>query len=207
MGTLDVPQTTPLKIATILTVLRIALGPLFLFLYLKYSLIGLSVHTYPLVLFGVLLFSELSDLLDGYVARRWNQVTELGKILDPTADSIARISVFLTFTQGPIQLPMVLVFVFLYRDVVIGMLRTLCALRGVALAARPSGKLKAAIQGIVCLTIIALLYAHVLGYLALGALQMSSLILVSLTALYTFISGVEYIVNNRSFIRHALEKS
>ena len=52
------------------------------------------------------------------------------------ANNIYRISVFLTFTQPPINLPLLIVFIFLYRDSVISTLRTICALRGFALAAR-----------------------------------------------------------------------
>jgi len=194
----------PLKFATILTTLRIFLGPLFLLVYVKHPQFGLSWTSFPIVLFAILLLSEVSDLLDGYVARKWNQVTDLGKILDPTADSIVRISVFLTFTRAPIDLPLYLVFIFLYRDVVIAMLRTLCALRGVALAARMSGKLKAVIQGTVCMVIVVLLLLHTHGVIPLKQLKNVSFILTGIAALYTLISGVEYIAKSWVFIKKAL---
>lgn len=108
-------QEATVQIALYLTLGRLLLGPLFLLVYLYYSYFGISFAVLPYVLLALLLVSEISDMLDGFFARKWNQVTELGKVLDPMADSIARISVFLTFTQGIIQLPLLLVFIFLPR--------------------------------------------------------------------------------------------
>ena len=135
-----------MQIALYLTLGRLLLGPLFLLIYLYYSYLGISFTVLPYVLFGLLLVSEVSDMLDGFFARKWNQVTELGKVLDPMADSIARVSVFLTFTQGIIQLPLILVFIFFYRDSIVSTLRTICALKGIALAAKLTGKIKAIVQ-------------------------------------------------------------
>lgn len=154
-----------------------------------------------LFLFGV---SELSDAVDGYLARKYNQVTDLGKILDPMADSIYRISVFLTFTLPPIKLPMVLIFIFLYRDSVISTLRTICALKGFALAARPSGKLKAFIQASTAFVVIVLLIPYSWGYLTQESLQSIATWLVSIAAVYTLFSGFEYLYSNREFIQRLL---
>ncbi len=154
-----------------------------------------------LFLFGI---SELSDAVDGYLARKYNQVTDLGKILDPMADSIYRISVFLTFTLPPINLPMVLIFIFLYRDSVISTLRTICALKGFALGARPSGKLKAFIQASMAFLVIILLIPYSWGYLSRETLHSVSTWLVSIAAVYTLFSGAEYIYTNRAFIQRLL---
>lgn len=197
----------PLKLALYLTLARIVISPIFLLVYLKYQDFGMNLVTLPIVLLGLLTLSELSDFFDGFIARRWNQVTDLGKILDPMADSIARISVFLTFTQGVIQLPLLLVLVFLYRDVFISMLRTLCALRGFTLAARTSGKIKAVIQAIAAFVILVLMIPFSLGSLSLEILQSVSLYVVAVAAVYTLFSGVEYIYANRLFIKQAWSKN
>ncbi len=191
-------------IAIVLTLSRILLGPLFLLLYLYYERWGIALPLLPYLLLIVMAISELSDLFDGFFARRKNQVTDLGKVLDPMADSIFRISVFLTFTQGLIQLPLLLVFVFIYRDMVISTLRTVCALRGVALAARWSGKIKAVLQAVVGFFILLLLLFYTWGVLSLGALQTISLYAVMLAALYTLLSAAEYLWVNRAYIKKAL---
>jgi len=185
--------------------MRIIIGPIFLFLYLDYENLNLSAQTLPYALFLLFCLSEVSDALDGFLARKYNEVTDLGKLLDPMADSIYRISVFLTFTLPPVNLPMILIFILLYRDSVISTLRTICALKGFALAARSSGKIKAVVQAISALIIILLLIPYSLGSLTQASLHWISTITVSIAALYTFASGVEYIYANRKYILMSLK--
>ncbi len=175
-----------------------------MFLYLEHDLLGISLAVLPYILLVLLGISELSDAFDGYVARKFHQVTDLGKILDPMADSIYRISVFLTFTQPPVNLPLLIVFIFLYRDSVISTLRTICALRGFALAARSSGKIKAVIQAGCLFVILLLMIPYTMGYLSYGVLHGISIGAVSLAALYALYSGVEYIWANRTYVLRLL---
>ncbi len=189
--------------ALVLTLGRIFICPIFLAVYLFYSKMGISFLAMPYVLLFLLILCELSDILDGIFARRSNQVTELGKILDPMADSVVRLSMLLCLTHGIVQLPLLLVFVFVVRDAVISTLRILCALRGKALAARFSGKLKAVLQGISLFFIVILLIPYTMGYLSIEALQQYSMWIVALTAAYTLCSGIEYIWAYRSYVTQA----
>lgn len=186
-----------------LTLLRIVLSPAFPILYLERERLGISLIWLPYILLFLLVICECSDYLDGMLARRRNEVTDLGKVLDPMADSITHISLFLTFTQGFVGLPLILVFVFLYRDLFISTLRTLCALRGVALAARFSGKMKAALQGAVSFLIILLMIPYSTGAISLELFQQISLVAVSVAALYTAISIGDYIYANWVHIKRA----
>jgi len=193
-----------LSIPNLLTFFRIFISPVFLLVYLEYEYFGISLVSLPYVLLFLLGVSELSDACDGYLARKYNQVTDFGKLLDPMADSIYRISIFLTFTLPPIRLPMVLIFIFLYRDSVISTVRTICALKGFALAARKSGKIKAVVQAIAAFSVILLLIPYTAGYLSQEALRSASTWIVSLTAAYTLLSGIDYIIANRSYIARLL---
>lgn len=190
--------------AIYLTLARVAFSPLFLVVYLYHESWGVSVYLLPYILLFLLSICELSDLFDGMVARATNQVTDLGKLLDPMADSIFRLSVFLTFTQGLIQLPLSLVLIFLYRDSAISTLRTVCALRGVTLAARLSGKIKAVLQAATAFFIIMMIIPYSLGMITLDVLREVSFYSVMATAMYTVFSGLEYIYANRSYIKKAL---
>lgn len=196
----------PMTVSNALTFLRIVLSPIFLLVYIEAEKWGISPVLLPYILLFLLGISELSDLLDGYFARRFNQVTDLGKVFDPMADSIARISVFLTFTQGVVQLPLLLVFVFIYRDSMIGTLRTVCALKGLALAARPSGKLKAVIQALVAFVIIILMIPQSLGIMSQETLHWTAVWLVGGAGVYTILSGCEYVFANRAYIAKAMGK-
>lgn len=95
-----------------LTFFRLFITPIFMILYLKGRWFGLSATVLPYVLLFLLVIAEITDAVDGYIARKFSQVTDLGKLLDPMADSVYRISLYLTFTQPPVNLPLILVFIF-----------------------------------------------------------------------------------------------
>lgn len=193
-----------MTVATYFTFFRIFISPVFLLVYIAHPELGISTYLLPYVLLFLFSVSEISDALDGYFARKYDQVTDLGKILDPMADSIYRISVFLTFTLDPIKVPMVWIFVILYRDSVVSTLRTICALRGFALAARMSGKLKAVVQAIAAFLIITLMIPHSFGIITTETLQSAGTWIVGVAAIYTFLSGIDYIYANRQYIAKLL---
>lgn len=187
-----------------LTLSRVFFGPLFVAIYIYYQEMGISLSTLPYVLISLALISEVSDLLDGYLARKHNKVTELGKVLDPMADSIFRFSILFAFTQGVVQLPLLLVAVFFYRDSLISALRTVCALKGFTLAARKSGKIKAVVLASISFFMLLLMIPYSLGVMTLDTLRFLSLWSVSLSALYVVYTGYEYIYANRRYIKKTL---
>lgn len=195
-----------MNIALALTLGRILLSPVFILVYLFSAKLGIGLHALPFVLLALVVVAELTDLFDGMAARRRNQVTELGKILDPMADSIFRLSVFLAFTQGIVALPLWLVLLFFYRDSIISMLRTICALRGFTLAARFSGKVKAVVQCIATLAILILMIPYAFGMLSLELFQNISMYIVAGAVAYSLFSGVEYLFANQNYIKKALIK-
>ncbi|MEI6242133.1 MAG: CDP-alcohol phosphatidyltransferase family protein [Chlamydiota bacterium] len=190
-----------MNIAHFFTFIRLLIIPLFPIFYLQYEKMGISPLWVPYILLFILLLCESTDLLDGYFARRKNQVTDIGKIIDPMSDSITRMLVFFTFTQGWVQVPLILVFVFLYREFLISSLRTICALKGFALGARKSGKIKAIIQAAVNIFVVILLIPFTLGYLPLSWLQNMSFYAVLFAAIYSVISAVDYVISNKEYVR------
>jgi CDP-diacylglycerol--glycerol-3-phosphate 3-phosphatidyltransferase len=193
-----------LSIANYLTFLRLLISPLFLFIYLGSDALGIHGADLPYLLIMLLGLSELSDGFDGYLARKYNQVTDLGKILDPMADSISKMSVYLAFTQGAVQLSILFVFFIFYRDAVVSTLRTICALKGFTLAARKSGKIKTVIQGATAFCILLLMIPHAKGQLSSQDLHFYSSLLTGIACLYTLYSGADYIIANRQYIKRLL---
>lgn len=191
-------------IANYFTLSRILIAPLFLFIYLKHSMLGITETSLPYFLLTILSISEFSDAFDGYLARKYNQVTDLGKVLDPMADSIARISVFMTFTLEPVHLPMMWVFILLYRDSVVSTLRTICALKGIALGARLSGKIKAIIQAVAAFIVILLMIPYSYGWIDQETLHSIGTTTVGVAAIYTLFSGIDYIYSNWHYIARFL---
>lgn len=185
------------------TLLRIFISPAFPILYLKHEWFGVPMSYVPYILLALLIICESSDLFDGFIARRRNQVTDLGKVLDPMADSITHISLFMTFTQGLVQLPLGLVFVFLYRDLFISALRTICALRGLALAARPSGKTKTVVQSGAAFLILGFMIPCTLGWLPIETFQQLCLSATLVAVLCTLAAALDYLYANRLHIKKA----
>jgi CDP-diacylglycerol--glycerol-3-phosphate 3-phosphatidyltransferase len=123
----------------ILTWGRIGLAPVF---FLFYQLAG---GGSPFLLIGVWLcfiVIEVSDLLDGHLARMFKQETELGKVLDPFADSLSRLTYFVALAGSGI-LPLWVLLILIYRDMAVAYIRVLTSRQKVLMPARVSGKLKA----------------------------------------------------------------
>lgn len=189
-----------MTIANALTFFRIFVSPIFFLVYIEHEHFEISSVMLPYILLGLLSVSELSDALDGFLARRYNQVTDFGKLMDPMADSIYRTSIFLTFTQPPVSIPLPLIFVFIYRDSVISYLRTICALKGFTLAARTSGKIKAIFQALAAFSIVGLMILQSNDMITPQTLTRASTWIVVFVAVYTIFAAVEYLYANRSYI-------
>jgi CDP-diacylglycerol---glycerol-3-phosphate 3-phosphatidyltransferase len=118
---------------------RIGLAPIF---FLFYQLAGAGS---PLLLVGVwvcFIVMEVSDLLDGLLARMFKQETELGKVLDPFADAISRLTYFVALAGSGI-LPLWVLLILVYRDMAVAYIRVMTSREKVLMPARVSGKLKA----------------------------------------------------------------
>jgi CDP-diacylglycerol--glycerol-3-phosphate 3-phosphatidyltransferase len=108
----------------------------------------------------ILLLQEASDVVDGELARRRGVVSDLGKLLDPLADTMSHMGGFLCLMWVDL-VPLWLLVLMYYREAMVGMLRTLAARHGRVLGARLTGKLKAICQGAsVNLLLILLIVAH-----------------------------------------------
>lgn len=191
------------RFSLILTVGRLVVGPLFFLFYAFHQEMGLLFSAMPFILLALVTLSELSDFFDGFLARKFHVVTDLGKVLDPMCDSVTKSIILLTFTLPPVNLPVALIFIFVIRDGIIGVLRAICALKGVALAARPSGKAKAIIQTTAIYIVIICMAWHFLGGISLLMLQLIAVYTVVCSALITLLSAVEYLTANWKHVKSA----
>jgi len=152
--------------------------------------------TTALALFAV---ASLTDWLDGYIARKYNLITDLGKLLDPLADKIMVSAAFIVLIERDIA-PMWMVVVIIAREFLITGLRMVAASKQYVLAAEKAGKHKTVTQ------ILAILASF--GYLSLGEFGLTDttfheVLGYSLMPLYwlalaiTVISGCLYFYKNR----------
>ena len=147
-----------MNVPMVLTLSRLVMAPAVLVLFQWGLLPHLNVQTglwnpgeEPLALYVVVLvltvLIEVTDVLDGHLARKWGQVSDAGKFLDPLADSISRSTVFLCFLQAG-YVPLWMVALVFYRESTISGLRIAGASQNVIIAARWSGKTKAILQAL-----------------------------------------------------------
>jgi CDP-diacylglycerol--glycerol-3-phosphate 3-phosphatidyltransferase len=183
------------------TLSRIFLAPLFFILY-RYPLLG----ALPTVILLWLLFAviELSDLVDGQIARSANMVSDFGKLFDPFADVLARVTYFICFAFDGIM-PLWIFLIVLYREFSILFLRMMLSGRGIAMGARPGGKLKAGLYMVSGL--LALLFLSVKRLAPAAQFQdiLGSLVLAAFiaAALLSIISFIDYLVQYRRLIAKA----
>jgi len=191
-----------MNLATILTLSRVLIAPVFAYVFITgFSSSGTG---WIWVTIGLAALIELSDLLDGTVARSRKEVTDFGKVFDPIADSVSRQTVFISFMVSGI-IPLWMYLIFFYRDAFMQLLRIVCASSGVVLAARKSGKAKAVLQGIATfgvIAVVALQRIYQVQWLPDQIMgQHPGFWVMILPAVYTLLSVIDYIIPNRSLIR------
>lgn len=125
-----------------LTATRIVASPILFGLFFLPDLLGVPYAVVVPALWVLFVAMEITDVLDGWVARRTGAVTDLGKVLDPYSDVISRLTYFVAFAVLGIMYPLFLLLI-VYREVSILFVRMLMYRDGIALAARKGGKLKA----------------------------------------------------------------
>jgi CDP-diacylglycerol--glycerol-3-phosphate 3-phosphatidyltransferase len=123
----------------VLTWGRIALAPVF---FVFYQVSGARSPMLLIAVWATFILIELSDLLDGHFARRLRLESELGKVLDPFADAVSRLTYFIAFA-GSGFLPLWILLILVYRDLSVAYIRVIVSREKVLMSARVSGKLKA----------------------------------------------------------------
>jgi CDP-diacylglycerol--glycerol-3-phosphate 3-phosphatidyltransferase len=124
-----------------ITSLRLPLAPLAVACLVTESLWG------TIAAAVLALFLELTDVADGWIARRYRQVTDFGALYDPFSDAFTRYTLFLGLYAIHVADLWMVIAIF-YRDASISFFRTVAATRNVVLSARKSGKIKAVVQGV-----------------------------------------------------------
>ena len=184
-----------------LTLLRIILIPFFLVCFYieeltvrTVSLNGFLIPYANIIALIIFLIAALTDFVDGYIARKYNMITDFGKFMDPLADKLLVTAALLIFIEKDLIASWI-VFIILAREFMVTGLRTIAASKGVIMAAGWSGKLKTVIQFIMIGTLLLLNYPF-----ALIDFPMDQ-ILIALAAILTLSSGIEYLWKNAHVLK------
>ena len=167
----------PMNTANKLTLARVFMIPLFLVI----AYWGFPGSRY--VALGIYIVACLTDLLDGYIARHYNQVSDFGKFMDPLADKCLVMAALCWFVEEGTFFAWVLAIVLLREFAVSGM-RLVAVEKGRVIAAGWSGKIKTA-STMVCICLILLGIPQWLNYVCQGVILVT-----------TVYSGIEYFAKN-----------
>ena len=171
-----------------ITIFRVVLIPVFLVLaytgHMRWALV-------------VFVLASLSDMLDGYIARHYNQITDFGKFMDPLADKVLVMAAMCWFVEAG-RMPGWVLAIVLLREFAVSGMRLVAVEQGRVIAAAWSGKIKTA-STMVCLCLMLLIAAPAVGDSAPDFVASISNVVIVATTLY---SGVEYFIKNRDVFRH-----
>lgn len=168
-----------------LTILRMVLIPVFMvFLMMGFSYVAAAIFV----------VASLTDALDGHIARKYNLITNFGKIMDPLADKLLVTAALLCLVQlGHVAAWMV--FVILAREFLIVSLRAVAASQGIVIAASKWGKLKTISQMVA--VILLLMENWPFGWEGFPLAH----IVMWIAVILTIISGVDYIIKNKDVFK------
>ena len=170
-----------MTLASKITLVRVAMIPVYMLtMYLSGGVSG----TWMLVSLAIFIVASLTDFVDGYIARNYNQTTDFGKFLDPLADKLLTVAAMAMFCEWGV-FPAWALMIVLTREFAVTGLRLIAVQKGNVIAAGWSGKVKTAS------TMIGL--CVMMAFPGIAALDWAIMLLIVATTLY---SGVEYFIQN-----------
>ena len=167
-----------------LTILRVVMIPVFMAVLLL-SFPGSNILA--LVIFAA---ASLTDCVDGYIARKYNQVTTFGKFMDPLADKLLVTAAILVFVERG-QCPSWAALIIIAREFAVTALRLIAVDNGVVIAAALLGKVKTVLSIIgICLMLTPLHDAVLFAGITVDNLCVAVMVVI------TVVSGAEYFIKN-----------
>lgn len=169
-----------------LTLLRVIMVPLFMWL--------LDVNIYAAL--AVFVLASLTDQLDGHLARKYNQVTTFGKLMDPLADKILTISALVCFAASGVDfINKWVVMVIVARELIVTGIRLIALENSKVIAASMWGKAKTVSQ----LAAIIAVMLDMIVPLRLGGFCLTQWLVV-IAVILTVYSGADYVIKNRALL-------
>jgi CDP-diacylglycerol--glycerol-3-phosphate 3-phosphatidyltransferase len=167
--------------ASKITLVRVAFIPVFMiFMYLSGGQSGIWLW----IGLGVFIIASITDYVDGYIARKYNQVSDFGKFLDPLADKLLTIGAMVMFCEWSI-VPAWALMIVLTREFAVTGLRLVAVGKSVVIAAGLSGKVKTASTMVGLCVLMAFPYVSWLSWTVTGVIIVT-----------TVYSGIEYFIQN-----------
>lgn len=175
-------QEGNINLPNVLTLTRILLIPVFVLLFV------VPTPDRSLAAAVVFVIAAMTDLLDGYLARRRGQVTKLGRLLDPIADKLLVLSALIVLVQVD-RVGALVAILIIAREVAVTGIRAIAATEGMIISAEVTGKYKMALQVIAIVLLI--LEGTVLS--EFGNVHLAGIVTLYFSVVLGYVSGVQYV--------------
>ena len=188
-----------MNLPNFLTILRLLLTGVFVFFLTKHGYASMLIAT------GLFALASGTDFFDGYYAKKYNLVSNFGKIMDPIADKFLILTAFFIFVQMGIVAGWMFYLIFI-REIFVTGSRLIAMRQGKVIAAERAGKLKTVIQLLAIMVILVFLTIREMGRTAHWDTHIANgwicaiTILMWITVGLTVVSGISYFWNNRKIL-------
>ena len=188
-----------------LTMARMAAIPFFIACFylpdwVLFRLFGAEILTKHIIAGVIFILAYITDTLDGRIARKYNLVTDFGKLMDPIADKLLTAACMIMLINADLMsfgnfLMPVFTVIIIAREFVVSGMRLIAASKGIVMAAGVLGKIKTTVQSI------ALPVVLIAGPVCRALKFPFDFFSVALAVFFTIWSGVDYIVKNKEFFK------
>ncbi|HLR36172.1 MAG TPA: CDP-diacylglycerol--glycerol-3-phosphate 3-phosphatidyltransferase [Tissierellales bacterium] len=177
-----------MNLANKITIFRVIMIPFFMFFLLS------DIQNGQMIATGIFIIAALTDSLDGHIARSRNQITTLGKFMDPLADKLLVSAALISMIElGMVKSWMVVVII--AREFAITGLRVIAASEGITIAANWLGKIKTITQLVAIILLLLNNYPFRLINIPMDQ------IMLYIAVIFTIISGIDYLYGNRQVFK------
>lgn len=178
-----------------LTIFRVILIP-FLLIFLLIDINFLDMQTRRYIALAIFVIASLTDALDGYIARKYNLITNFGKFMDPLADKILVISTMLALINienSVTKLPIIAVIIIIARELFIDAFRLIAVEKRVVISAGKLGKIKTVLQMLMIIFLLLNINNTIFIFITKS--------LIALSVFFTVISLLQYVAINKQVLK------
>ena len=192
-----------MSIADKFTLSRLLLAPVFFILYFLPVWLDVDPVLITVIIVPLVAFMEFTDYLDGHYARKYNEVSDFGKLFDPFADVVAHLTILFCLVISDYFPSWIFILIF-YREFCMLFIRLIAIQKGVAIAARKGGKLKTVLYIVTGFYYLAIELSKRCGISfgnSLEGLIVGGYVLSAICLLASYVSFVDYLIHFKKMFK------
>ena len=193
-----------MKTADAFSAVRIFFAPVFFFLYFFPTWTGIGNRLSAVLLLPLLIVAEFTDFLDGFYARKYNEVSDFGKLFDPFADVFLHMTTFFCYAFSG-HMPLWTLVLITHRELGMLFVRLIAVKHGVTIGAKMGGKVKTVLYitaGMVSLASESVSRLGLAEKLPMHAIHFAGIVLYILCVAFAYASFTDYVISFRKILKN-----